>query len=87
MYHENVIFWTAGIRSDYVEEWKKCSPLPRFTHEFRELSDLSQISMPGHSVVIFHTSSPFSPGVLRKALGDSGTYCVYRPGMKAEETA
>ena len=43
MYHSKITIWTAGIRQDYVQEWKKLEPLERFEHEFRELSDLSQL--------------------------------------------
>ncbi len=53
MYHSRITFWIAGIRRDYVQEWKKLEPLERFEHEIRELSDLSQLKTGKKQVVIF----------------------------------
>lgn len=75
MYHSRITFWTAGIRRDYVQEWKKLEPLERFEHEFWELSDLSQLKTGKKQVVIFHVSSPFSPKAVREAAGES-SICV-----------
>ncbi len=75
MYHSKITFWTAGIRPDYIQEWKKFSPLPRFEHEFKVLLDFSQINSNRNQVVIFHASSSFSPLEVRKAVGESGT-CI-----------
>jgi len=72
MYHSKVTFWTAGIRPDYIQAWKKLSPLPRFEHEFRVLLDLSQIPSSGTQVIIFHASAPFSPKDIRASAGENG---------------
>ncbi len=75
MYHSKITFWTAGIRPDYIQEWKKLEPLTRFEHDFQVLYELSQLKAPGKQVVIFHASSPFSPKDVRTAVGDSGV-CI-----------
>ena len=53
MYHSKITFWTAGIRQDYVQEWKKLKPLERFEHEFRERFDWQQLKIGKKQVVIF----------------------------------
>lgn len=75
MYHSRLVFWTAAIRPDCIREWQKLAPLWRFEHEFRVLSDLSQISPSRNQIVIFHASSHFRPQEVRKAVGESGT-CI-----------
>ncbi len=76
MYHSKLTFWIAGIAPEIQAQWAGLTPLPRFTHEFRELKNLSEIPPGRNQIVIIHISSGFRPDEIRKAIGNLGTFIL-----------